>query len=519
MIWILYLLGAFVTIALLKDLFGMVKYFNKYRTQGIGLRFNPVIGNVRYFITKDKKDGMAGFKKLLKSMKKDEEVVALNHIFLPEPVLFIKSGKLMKEFLAKDNEYCTRRLPFTMPVNIGFILKAGPEALKLRTIFSKFFVQKHLEKITPMIEKFVMQKLKVIKKDLRKGNSKDSKKFTKIELQKYWKDLFSELVNYIMFGNEDYPEVDGMTIPRAVEHLIKVSTLEIHQHPLNRLFFTIPAKLGLLPRCQEMKDLAKKIDKACLDMYRKRTKLAPEQRSSNLIDLMVEHNLNCPEDEILNEEMIAGNLFLFQIAGMDTSRQVTLSSLHVLSKRPELAQNLHSDVNNQMFKDGEKKIIGSLEGLEKSTYLNNFLREALRMFGAVPLIFPRTATKNFKLGKYKIYKGTSFMVFLTGPQYDAETFKDPKEFKVDRFADPQTFAKASRHGNYLPFSSGNRECIGKYLAEIFIKVGLCHFLKEFEIAEVEGFDPKIEFAFTYGLKDCWVKARPRGEVTSGGDSE
>ena len=80
MIWILYLIGAFIVIALLKDLFGMVRYFNKYRPKGIGLRFNPVIGNVRYFITKDKKDGLAGFRDLLKSMKKDEEVIALNHI-------------------------------------------------------------------------------------------------------------------------------------------------------------------------------------------------------------------------------------------------------------------------------------------------------------------------------------------------------------------------------------------------------------------------------------------------------
>ena len=404
-----------------------------------------------------------------------------------------------------------------MPVNTGFNLKSGPEALKQRTIFSKFFVQKHLDKITPMVEKFVIQKLNVIKKDLLKLNdNKESGKFIKIELQKYWKDLFSGLVNFIMFGNEDYPEVDGMTIPRAVEHLTKVTTLEIDQHPLNRLFFTVPAKLGLLPKCKEMKDLARKIDKACFDMYRKRTKLAPEQRSSNLIDLMVEHNLNCPEDEILNEEMITGNLFLFQVAGMDSSRQVSLSALHVLSKRPELAEDLYSEVNKRLFEDGQKKIIGSLEGLEQSAYLNNFMREVLRMYGSVPLIFPRAASKNFKLGKYKVYKGTSFMLFLNGPQYDTEAFEDPHEFKVGRFADPQTFAKASRNGNYLPFSSGNRECIGKYLAEIFIKTGICHFLREFEVAGVEGFDPKIEFAFTYGLKECWVMVRPRGVAASGG---
>ena len=519
MIWILYLIGAFLAIGILKDFFGMVKYFNKYRTQGIGISFTPLIGLVRYFITRDKKDGLAGFRSLIKNMKKDEDLVALNDILGTEPVLFIKSGKLLKELCSKDNECCEREIPFALPVNLGFMLKTGPEALKLRKIFSKFFVQKHLEKITPMIEKLVQQKVKLIKKEILKQTGKDSKKFGKVEMQKYWKDLFSELINYIMFGNEDYPEVKGMTIPRAVEYLISETTKDVDNHPLNLVFFNIPAKLGILPRCKELKQLSKNIDKACLDMYKKRTKLSPEQRGSNLIDIMVDHNLNCPEDEVLDENMIAGNLFLFQMAGMDTSRQVTLSSLYLLSKRPELASDLHSAVNKYLFNNGEKKFIGDLDCLDKSTYLNNFLKEALRMFAAVALGFPRVATKNFKLGKYKIYKGTGLLMMFSGPQYNSENFEDPYEFKVDRFADAQKLAKASRNGNYIPFSSGNRECIGKYLAEIFVKVGLSHFLKEFEVDRVEGFDPKREFEFTYGYKECWIKARPRGEVVNGGDSE
>ena len=451
-------------------------------------------------------------------MKKDEQLVAVNHISSSEPFFMVKSGELMKQLTAKD-EYFERDNPLDLPVNLGFMMKSGPEALKHRRIFSQFFVQKHLDKITPMIEKYTIQKVELIKKDLLKQSGGDPQKFVKVEMQKYWRELFSEIVNYIMFGNKDYPEIDGMTVPKAVAHLIGITTKEINQNPINLLLFTIPSRLGLLPQCKPMKELYEKIEKACIEMYRKRTRLSPEERSCNLVDLMVEHNLNCPEDEVLDEEIIKGNLFAFQIAGMDTSRQVTLTTLHYLSKHPDLYSELSNEIRKSLFQGGEAKMIGGLENLDNSVYFNNFLREALRLFSAVPLAFPRIAKKNIKIGKYKIYKGSSFMMAFTGPQYNPENFRDPKTFKVDRFADTQKLAKDLRKGTYIPFSSGNRECIGKYLAEIFIKVGLSHFLREFEIAAVEDFHPRLEMGFNYGLQEVWVQARPRGGVAAGGDPQ
>ena len=452
---------------------------------------------------------MAGWKKMTQTIKREEGIVALNHPLESSTVLLLTSPEIVKEFCEKDNEFCDRRLPFELPVKIGFLLQSGEHALKLRKIFSEFFIQKNLAKITPMIEKITMEKFQTIKKELLKQSGGDPKKFQKIELQKYWKDLSSQLVNGIMFGTEDYPMVDGMTVARAIEHLLRITMTEIDNHPLNLAFFLLPSKLGLLPQCKPMKELYKKIEKACLEMYKKRVKLSPEQRSCNLIDLMVEHNLNCPEDEILDEESIIGNLFLFQIAGMDTARQVVIMSIHHLSKNLQLSSQLHSGVIKNVFRNGEKRIIGDLESLEESAFLNNFLKEALRIFVPVPLHFPRKAKKNFRLGKYKIYKGHWLVVSISVLHDHPDLFEDPQEFKVERFADSQTFAKTSRNCSYIPFSSGNRRCIGKYLANIFMKVGLSHFIKEFEVQEVEGFDPKTEFGFTSGYKECWVKLRAR----------
>ena len=514
MIWLVYLIGALLALILLKDLSSIFRYYRYYKQQGISLRYVPVFGMLRFFITTDKKDGMAAFRSLAQSMEKSQDLIAVNSL-RTNITFFLKSGEIIKEFCEKDKEFCDRKLPLQLPIKIGFLLKSGKHTLKQRRIFSHFFIQKHLDKITPMIEKITIQKLELVKKELLRLSGGDSKIFQKVNLLEYWKDLFSELINSIMFGVDDSPKVDGMSIPNAVQYLIHKTTTEINNHPLNLLFLMIPAKLGLLPQYKPLKLLKGKIEKACLEMYKKRTRLSPRKRSCNLVDLMVEHNLNCPEDEILSEEMIIGNLFLFQTAGMDTSRQASITTIHHLSKNPDLSSKLPSEVMKDLFKNGRKSIIGDLESLDQSPFLNNFLTEALRIFGPVGLCFPRVAKKDLKLGNYKIYKGDGLIVPLALPHFDPEKFDNPNKFKVDRLADSRTLANATRSGSYLPFSSGNRGCIGKYLAQIFLKVGLSYFIKEFEVAEVQGFDPKMEFSFTYGVKDCWVKLRPRNTGTVG----
>ena len=517
--WLFYVMAALIALIIVKDSLSVIKYYACYKSQGMPFRYVPIIGVLRYFLTTDKKDSMAAWKALGQCTKQDEGIVAINHPYEPHPSLLLTSPEIVKEFCEKDNEFCDRILPLELPVKIGFLMQSGEHALKKRRIFSKFFLQKHLNKITPLIEKITIKKFEFIKKDLLRLSRGDAKKFQKIDLQEYWKGLSSELVNGIMFGANDYPKVDGMTIPNAIRYLLRTTVTEIDNHPLNLIFFMMPSKLGLLPQCKPMKELYQKIEKACLDMYKKRSRLRPEERGCNLVDLMVENNLNCPEDEILDEENIIGNLFLFQIAGMDTSRQVATMSIHHLSKNPHLSSQLYSGVVKDLFKNGGKKLIGDMESLEKSVFLNKYLKEALRIFAPTVMHFPRRATRNFKLGKYKIYKGDFLVVAVSVLHYDPNLFEDPKEFKVDRFSDSQAFAKASRNCSYVPFSSGNRGCIGKYLANIFMKVGLSHFIKEFEVTEDEEFDPKMEFGFTSGYKECWVKLRPRSAGSVNGDSE
>ena len=505
--WVIYLLATAIGLIALKEAVGVFKIFILYKNQkGIKFYYKPLLGAFSVIYSKDKKDAFANLRKLLRSMKDEEQLVVINPTIGSRPFLIIKDPVLIKEFLSKDNEVAGRSMPFSLPIDPGFILKSGHKILKDRAIFANFFKEENLVKITPGIEQFVIKKVEEIKKDLF-PSGRLNREFKKVELQQHFKPLFSDLVNYIMFGNKGCPLIDGKNLPQAVQELTQDEVAHIELHPLNLLLFRIPSKYKLLPKCKEQALKLNKIHEACQKMYKERTSKRPEERGCNMIDLMIEHNLSCKEEEILDQKSIIGNLILFQLAGMDTSRQVSTSTLYYLSKHPEMADELRKHIISDLFENGWKSCIGDYGRFDDSKYLNKFMVEALRMFTSAGLALPRFAKKNFRLGKYRMFKGSVIVVPFTGPHYDPEIYPEPTKIKIDRFTKEKQ--REVKNGSYLPFSSGNRDCLGRNLAQIFVRCLLCHFLRVFELSEDKDFVGRMAFEFSYGMKKCSVKLRLR----------
>ena len=501
MMWLVYLIATLITLIALKEALGLVKFFTQYKKQGIKLFYYPIVGSASLIYSNDKKDAFFNLRKLFSDLKQ-EQLVVVNPTIGTEQTIIIKDPALLKEYLFKDNEVAGRAMPFRLPIEPGFFLKSGHNILKDRAIFANFFKEENLAKITPGIEKFVIKKVEQIKDELF-PRGRVNEEFKKIELQTYLKPLFSDLVNYIMFGNKGCPVIDGKNMPQALQQLIQDEIAHVELHPLNVLFFNLPSKYKLLPKCKEQAVKLKKILDACNSMYKERARQRPEDRSCNLI----EHNLSCKEEETIDQDTVIGNLILFQMAGMDTSRQVSISSLHYLSKNSEMAHQLRESVLNDLFDHNQKSSIGDYSNFDNSDFLNKFIMEALRIFGAFGLGLPRFAIKNFKLGKYRIYKGTRIIIPFTGPHYDPEIYPEPRKIKIDRFTKEKL--REVKNGSYLPFSSGNRDCLGRNLAQIFVRSVLCHFLRVFDIAEDKDFVGRMAFEFSYGMRECYVKLRLR----------
>ena len=60
----------------------------------------------------------------------------------------------------------------------------------------------------------------------------------------------------------------------------------------------------------------------------------------------------------------------------------------------------------------------------------------------------------------------------------------------------------------IPFSAGSRNCIGQYIARIFIKSALASIFSTFEIENDPSLEPEFVIGAAYGIKDCKVRIRP-----------
>jgi cytochrome P450 len=112
----------------------------------------------------------------------------------------------------------------------------------------------------------------------------------------------------------------------------------------------------------------------------------------------------------LTDEDITSVMLLLSVAGNDTTKQTTTSTLISLDRNP--------DQRAWLTEDFEARINASIE---------EFIRHAS------PVIeFIRTATQDTELGGQKITKGDKVTIFYCSGNRDESVFEDPSRFKLAR---------------------------------------------------------------------------------------
>jgi len=188
---------------------------------------------------------------------------------------------------------------------------------------------------------------------------------------------------------------------------------------------------------------------------------------------------------------ISHNLFLFFLAGHDTTASSLTASLYFFAKYPHMQEQAYQEVKNTLGDkdsielDDLSKVIRlicanrehypSLILLLQLSYLTMFIKETLRMRPPVGSGLARKVNKDgVVLGGYHIPKGTAVTASIWAAHYDSmygshpkpwsaldhssihplvhshRQWPDPHTFKPERFADED------KVGDILTFSAGPR---------------------------------------------------------------
>jgi cytochrome P450 family 6 len=158
----------------------------------------------------------------------------------------------------------------------------------------------------------------------------------------------------------------------------------------------------------------------------------------------------------MSYEEIAAQVFIFYIAGSESSSSTVAYTLYELTQNEELLRRSQEDIKSTLDKhDGEL----TYESIMEMKFIDLCIKETLRKYPAIGIL-NRECTKDYPIpgSKFTIQKGTPIIFSLLGLHRDAKYFPEPETYDPDRFTDEK---HAYNEDMYMPFGAGPRNCIGE----------------------------------------------------------
>ncbi|XP_004535625.1 probable cytochrome P450 6d5 [Ceratitis capitata] len=185
-------------------------------------------------------------------------------------------------------------------------------------------------------------------------------------------------------------------------------------------------------------------------------------------------------------ETIASNLFLFYVAGYETTASTASFTVFELSQYPEVLEKAQRDIREALEKHDNNF---TYEAVQDMKYLDLCIMETTRKYPGLPIL-NRECTKDYPLpdSNLVIKSGTPIIIPLLGMHRDEKYFPDPMRWDPERFLN-----KNYEPAAYMPFGEGPRHCIAQRMGRVNTKVALAKLLLNFNI-EVNPVRKEIEIA-------------------------
>ncbi|KAM0726633.1 Cytochrome P450 4C1 [Formica fusca] len=225
-----------------------------------------------------------------------------------------------------------------------------------------------------------------------------------------------------------------------------------------------------------------------LDIENKRKK------NRTLYDILMES----PQKEKFVQDdftkMLHNNTISMLLATSETSA-ITLNFLvFVLANFSEIQEKVYEELLKIYGTETPKSTSIKYEDLQRMNYLENVIKETMRLFPVVPLI-ARKLTEDINIGEIILPKGADVVLQLMTMHRNEEYWPNPLVFDPDRFL-PENIGTSN--SSYMPFSLGSRNCIGMKYAMISLKVLLSILVRTF-VFKIDKSIPVDEIKFNYDL--------------------
>ncbi|KAJ5768975.1 hypothetical protein N7520_003534 [Penicillium odoratum] len=182
-----------------------------------------------------------------------------------------------------------------------------------------------------------------------------------------------------------------------------------------------------------------------------------------------------------SEGELYSNANVLIIAGSETTATLLSGVTYLLLKNPHTLAKLKAEVRGAFKSDAEV----NLELCNQLPYLQACLTEGLRLYPPVAIGLPRIMDAQGDTVEGNWVPGGVIVSISHAATYASENnFKDAKHFIPERHLDDPRFASDNRNA-LQPFSFGPRNCIGRNLAYVEMRLMLARTIVNFDMELAE----------------------------------
>ena len=194
----------------------------------------------------------------------------------------------------------------------------------------------------------------------------------------------------------------------------------------------------------------------------------------------------------------------FMFEGHDTTTSAMSWILYELAKNQHFQKACQDEIDKVM--ENNKGYV-TWDNLSKFEFLNQCIKEGMRLHSAVPLV-SRKSTREFTVDGTTFPARTHFQLNIYGVHHNPDIWENPLTFDPDRFSKDNDTKMDSFA--FIPFAAGPRNCIGQHFAMNEEKTIISRILERFTLELDPQHVVTEQFALVLRAKNgikCFAKRR------------
>lgn len=224
---------------------------------------------------------------------------------------------------------------------------------------------------------------------------------------------------------------------------------------------------------------------------------------SLIMDAMVEEDASGSNIGAMNAAMVRDLVVTALMAGRDTTADTLSWFLLTLSENPRAQHEIRAELLAQIPQlSNDPEYVPTVDDVQNLSYLDAAIREVMRLYPAGPFTVKQCVRDTVLSDGTFIHAGTDIglAVYAMGRLHSVWG-DDASAFKPERFLDEEMECGARRWKlrtvspfQFSAFSAGARQCVGRRLAMLEMKVALAALLARFRF---EAVSPRTAAEQTY----------------------